>query len=191
MSVQRSQEVFEVARLSAGAAIKAAECCFEGPAFSLARPPGHHAGRNFNGGFCFFNNIALGIQKSLSEERIRSALIVDIDLHYGNGTFDIFQEEKRVTFKNVSALSREEFFDELDGALTDAARYDVVGCSAGFDTYIKDWGALLFTEDFKVIGKKITSSNPHVFFVLEGGYYITDLGRNVHSFLRGIQEACS
>jgi acetoin utilization deacetylase AcuC-like enzyme len=190
-SVQRSEEVFEVARLSAGAAINAAEYCFEGPTFSLARPPGHHAGRNFNGGFCFFNNIALAIQKLLLAERIRSALIVDIDLHYGNGTFDIFQEEKRVTFKNVSALTRAEFFEELEGALADAARYDVVGCSAGFDTYIKDWGSLLFTEDFKTIGSKIASSNPHVFFVLEGGYYITDLGRNVYSFLRGIQEACS
>jgi len=190
-SVQRAPEVFEVARLSAGAAIKAAELCFDGPTFSLARPPGHHAGRNFNGGFCFFNNIALAIQKLLSAESIRSALIVDIDLHYGNGTFDIFQQEKRVAFKNISALSRAEFFEELDGALADAARFDVVGCSTGFDTYIKDWGSLLFTEDFKAVGSKIASSNPHVFFVLEGGYYITDLGKNVHSFLQGIQETCS
>ena len=190
-SVQRSPEVFEVARLSAGAAIKTAELCFEGPTFSLARPPGHHAGRSFNGGFCFFNNIALAIQKLLSAGTIKSALIVDIDLHYGNGTSDIFQDDKRVAFKNISASSREKFFEELDGALSRAARFDVVGCSAGFDTYIKDWGSLLFTEDFKVVGSKIASSNPHVFFVLEGGYYITDLGRNVHSFLRGIQEACS
>ena len=190
-SVQRSQEVFEVARLSAGAAIKAAELCFEGPAFSLARPPGHHAGRNFNGGFCFFNNMALAIQKLLSMERIASALIVDIDLQYGNGTFDIFQEEKRVAFKNISASTRAEFFAELEGALADAARFDMVGCSAGFDTYIRDWGSLLFTEDFKAIGSRIAASNPSVFFVLEGGYYITDLGKNVHSFFQGIQEACS
>jgi len=190
-SVQRSPEVFEVARLSAGAAIKAAQLCFGGPTFSLARPPGHHAGRNFNGGFCFFNNIALAIQRLLSEEKIASALIVDIDLHYGNGTFDIFKEEKRVAFKNISASTRAEFFEELDGALADASRFGVVGCSAGFDTYIKDWGSLLFTEDFKAIGAKIASSNPHVFFVLEGGYYITDLGKNVHYFLQGIQEACS
>ena len=190
-SVQRSPEVFEVARLSAGAAIKAAELCFEGPTFSLARPPGHHAGRNFNGGFCFFNNIALAVQKLLSAGTIRSALIVDIDLHYGNGTSDIFQQEKEVAFKNISAVSREKFFEDLDGALVEAAQFDVLGCSAGFDTYIKDWGSLLLTEDFKTIGSKIASSNQHVFFVLEGGYYITDLGRNVHSFLRGIQEACS
>ncbi len=189
-SVQRSPEVFEAARLSAGASIKAAELCFEGPTFSLARPPGHHAGRNFNGGFCFFNNIALAVQKLLSAGSIRSALIVDVDLHYGNGTFDIFQEEKRVTFKNISALSRSEFLSKLDRALAGASKFDVVGCSAGFDTYIKDWGSLLFTEDFKAVGSKIASSNPHVFFVFEGGYYITDLGKNVHSFLQGIQEAC-
>jgi len=80
---------------------------------------------------------------------------------------------------------------ELDQAVADTAKFDVVGCSAGFDTYIRDWGSLLFTEDFKAIGSKITSCHPHVFFVLEGGYYISDLGRNVHSFLQGIREACS
>ena len=190
-SVERVPEVFEVARLSAGAAIKAAELCSEGPTFSLARPPGHHAGRNFNGGFCFFNNMAIAVQKLLSEEKAASVLIVDIDLHYGNGTFDIFKEEQRVAFKNISASTREEFVEELDEALADAPKFDVVGCSAGFDTYIRDWGSLLFTEDFKAIGAKITSSNPHVFFVFEGGYYITDLGKNVHSFFQGIQEACS
>jgi len=190
-SVQRSEEVFEVARLSAGAAIQAAEFCFDQPAFSLARPPGHHAGRNFNGGFCFFNNIALAIQKLLVEGRVGSALIVDIDLHYGNGTFDIFKDEKRVVFRNISAPSRTEFLSELDRALDDAARFDIMGCSIGFDTYIRDWGSLLFTPDFKTIGMKMTSSNPHVFFVLEGGYYIADLGTNVHSFLQGVQEACS
>ena len=190
-SVQRYSEVFEVARVSAGAAIAAAERCFKGPTFSLARPPGHHAGRNFNGGFCFFNNIALAVQKLLTANRIGSALIVDIDLHYGNGTFDIFKDDQRVTFRNISAPSRTEFLSNLDNALEDAAGYDIVGCSAGFDTYVHDWGALLFTQDFKTIGSKITSSNPHVFFVLEGGYYVTDLGRNVHSFLQGIQEACS
>ena len=190
-SVQRSKDTFEVARLSAGAAIQAAELCFERPVFSLARPPGHHAGRNFNGGFCFFNNIALAIQKLLAEGRVASALIVDIDLHYGNGTFDIFQDEKRVAFRNISAPSRTEFLSELDRVLDDAAKFDIVGCSAGFDTYIRDWGSLLFTGDFKTIGSKVTSSNPHVFFVFEGGYYIADLGKNVYSFLQGIQEACS
>ncbi len=190
-SVQRQQEVFEVAALSAGAAAKAAELCFDGPTFSLARPPGHHAGRNFNGGFCFFNNIAIALARLLSSGKIRSALIVDIDLHYGNGTFDIFKDEKRVLFKNISASTRDEFFDQLDEALADATLFDTVACSAGFDTYVKDWGSLLLTEDFKNIGSKIASSNPYVFFVLEGGYYISDLGKNVHSLLQGIQEACS
>ena len=148
-SVQRSPEVFEAARLSAGAAIKAAELCFEGPTFSLARPPGHHAGRNFNGGFCFFNNIALAAQKLLSAGSIRSALIVDIDLHYGNGTFDIFQEEKSVTFKNISALSRSEFLSKLDRALAGASKFDVVGCSAGIRHVHKGLGVASFYRRFQ------------------------------------------
>ncbi len=190
-SVERQPDVCEVALLSAGAAIKAADLCFEGPTFSLARPPGHHAGRNFNGGFCFFNNIALAAAKLLSTGRAASVLIVDIDLHYGNGTFDIFKEDARVAFRNISASDRAGFFEELESALADAARYDAVGCSAGFDTYIRDWGSLLFTEDFRAIGSRIVSSNPHTFFVLEGGYYIPDLGTNVLSFIEGMREACS
>ena len=190
-SVQRHPEVYEVAALAAGAAIKAAELCFEGPTFSMARPPGHHAGRDFNGGFCFFNNIAVAVRKLQSLGKARSALIVDIDLHYGNGTFDIFKTDEGVAFRNISAGTRHEFLDELNAALVDASNYDVVACSAGFDTYIRDWGALLSTEDFKTIGNRLARSNPHFFSVLEGGYCISDLGNNVHSFLSGIQEACS
>lgn len=190
-SVQRHPETYEVAALAAGAAIKAAELCLEGPTFSMARPPGHHAGRDFNGGFCFFNNIAVAIRKLQSLGKVTSALIIDIDLHYGNGTFDIFKADQSVTLRNLSASTRQEFLDELEASLTDASKYDMIACSAGFDTYIKDWGALLSTEDFKTIGSRLARSNPHFFSVLEGGYYISDLGKNVHSFLSGIQEACS
>jgi acetoin utilization deacetylase AcuC-like enzyme len=190
-SVQRHPEVYGVAILAAGAAIKAAELCLEGPTFSMARPPGHHAGRDFNGGFCFFNNVAVAVRKLQALGKANSALIIDIDLHYGNGTFDIFKTDTSVAFRNISAGTRHEFFDELETALSDASSYDLVACSAGFDTYIKDWGALLSTEDFKTMGSRLARSNSHFFSVLEGGYYISDLGKNVHSFLSGIQEACS
>jgi len=55
---------------------------------------------------------------------------------------------------------------------------------------IRDWGALLFTEDFRKIGSLLTLANPRMFAVLEGGYFIPDLGANVHAFLKGMQEAC-
>ena len=190
-AVQEDPQVFRVASLAAGGAIQAAEIALQRPGFALIRPPGHHAGVNFNGGFCFFNNMAIALKSLMARGLIRSALIIDIDLHYGNGTFDIVKDEASIVFKNISAVTRQDFFEQLDEALTGASQFDIVGCSAGFDTYIRDWGGLLFTEDFMKIGHRIASSNRRFFSLLEGGYYIPDLGTNVRSYLQGIQGACS
>jgi acetoin utilization deacetylase AcuC-like enzyme len=189
-SVENDEEVFSVARRAAGGAIVAAEIALTQPAFALIRPPGHHAGRNFNGGFCFFNNMAVALSTLLSRGSIRNALIIDIDLHYGNGTEDIFKEDSRISFRNIHSFHREEFLADLELALRDAPSFDIVGCSAGFDTYVYDWGGILLTDDYREIARMITSSNPHTFTILEGGYYISDLGKNAVSYLKGVQEAC-
>jgi acetoin utilization deacetylase AcuC-like enzyme len=135
--------------------------------------------------------MALAVARLLASDAIRSALIIDIDLHYGNGTSDIFKDDRRVTFRNIEAYTRDEFSRLLKEAVADAAGYDVIGCSAGFDTYVKDWGGLLLTEDFRQIGFMLSSSHPHFFSVLEGGYYIEDLGKNVRAYLEGVASACS
>lgn len=190
-SVQAHQEVFQIATLAAGGAVKAAEICLERPSFALIRPPGHHAGINFNGGFCFFNNIAIALRKLFASRIVNRALIVDIDLHYGNGTSDIFANDPGVVFRNIAGGSRDDFFRQLDGAIEDAADFDIVACSAGFDTYIRDWGQLLLTSDFKTIGTRLATCHKRVFSALEGGYYLQDLGRNVRAYLEGFLEACS
>ena len=189
-TVERDQEIFGVAKKAAGGAIKAAEIALERPSFALIRPPGHHAGRTFNGGFCFFNNMAVALYGLLSRGMIARALIVDIDLHYGNGTEDIVRGDDRISFRNIDTLSREAFFADLEAALEAACDYDIVGCSAGFDTYLHDWGAILFTDDFRKAAGMMASSNRRFFSILEGGYYIEDLGKNVASYLKGIAEAC-
>jgi len=189
-SVKRDGEIFEIARLAAGGAIKTSQIALEKPSFGLIRPPGHHAGFDFNGGFCFFNNIAIAIKRLFSKKLIRNALIVDIDLHYGNGTYDIVKGDENIVFKNIDARSRKDFFEQLNQSLNNAGNFDIIGCSAGFDTYVKDWGGLLSTDDFKEIGNLLASSNPHFFSLLEGGYYLPDLGKNVYAYLKGIEKAC-
>ncbi len=187
--VQKNSTVYKVALKAAGGAIRAAEIGLERPSFALIRPPGHHAGANFNGGFCFFNNMAIAIKKLLSQGLVKKALVVDIDLHYGNGTEDIVNEDNRISFRNIDSNRREDFIADLEEALKDAGNFDIVGCSAGFDTYINDWGSMLLTEDFFNSGKMFVKANPHFFAILEGGYYIPDLGKNVRAFLRGIIES--
>lgn len=189
-SVKRDKAVFEIACLAAGGAISTAEITLAEPAFGLIRPPGHHAGKYFNGGFCFFNNMAIAIQKLIQEEKINKALIVDIDLHYGNGTHDIFGGREDVLFLNMECQERQRYLDELRENLEKTKGYDIIGVSAGFDTYENDWGRSLKTEDYKTIGTMIkqaaTSCQGKRFALLEGGYYIPALGKNVKSFLEGL-----
>jgi acetoin utilization deacetylase AcuC-like enzyme len=190
-SVKRSQFVFEMASLAAGGAIMTGELALNEPAFGLIRPPGHHAGRHFNGGFCFFNNMAIAVQKLILEKKIDKALIVDIDLHYGNGTDDILSGRGDIVFLNMVCQGRQDYLSQLQESLALSKGYDIVGVSAGFDTYEKDWGRSLKTEDYHAIGNLIkeaaTSCRGRRFALLEGGYYIADLGKNVRSFLEGLE----
>ena len=145
-----------VARLAVGGAIEAAELAVEGePAFGLIRPPGHHASRGHSWGFCYFNNIAISIEKLRQEGRIKRALIVDIDLHFGDGTADIFASIPEVAYFHPSGGSREDYLIDLSRTLTAKKGCDIVAVSAGFDRHQQDWGGMLRTEDYFKIGKRI------------------------------------
>jgi len=67
-------------------------------AFCNIRPPGHHAERDKAMGFCFFNNIAIGVVHVITHYPIKRVAIIDFDVHHGNGTQNIFQTEKRVMY---------------------------------------------------------------------------------------------
>ncbi len=94
-------ESFEIARLAAGAALNAVEAVMAGNvsnAFCAVRPPGHHAERHMSMGFCLFNNIAICARHLLDEHGLERVLILDWDVHHGNGTQHIFEEDPRVLF---------------------------------------------------------------------------------------------
>lgn len=91
----------EVAYLAAGAAVSAVDAAMQGTvdaAFSLARPPGHHATRDLSMGFCLFNNVAVAAQHARDTYGLERVLIVDFDVHHGNGTQDIFYETPNVFY---------------------------------------------------------------------------------------------
>jgi len=69
-------------------------------AFALCRPPGHHAGREYMGGYCYLNNAAIAAQHCLNRGATRVA-ILDIDFHHGNGTQDIFYDRSDVLFVSI------------------------------------------------------------------------------------------
>jgi len=89
------------ARHAAGASIAAVEAVVGGThkaAFCAVRPCGHHAEKNRAGGFCLFNNVAIGARHALDALGVEKLAIVDFDVHHGNGTQDIFWSEPRVMF---------------------------------------------------------------------------------------------
>ena len=99
-----SRESYDVARLAAGAAIAAVDHVFaengsEGRnAFALVRPPGHHATPNRAMGFCLFNNAAIAARYAQARYGAEQVLIIDWDVHHGNGTQDIFYNDPAVFY---------------------------------------------------------------------------------------------
>ncbi|MBI2791755.1 MAG: histone deacetylase family protein [Gammaproteobacteria bacterium] len=86
---------------AAGAVVAAVDEVLSGRimrAFCAVRPPGHHAEPDFAMGFCFFNNIAIGVQHALSVYHLQRIAIVDFDVHHGNGTESMFLKEPKVCF---------------------------------------------------------------------------------------------
>ena len=94
-------ETYDAARLAAGGVMNAIDSVVSGEthnAFALVRPPGHHAQASVAAGFCIFNNIAIGARYALARWGMERILIVDWDLHHGNGTAEIFYEEPQVLY---------------------------------------------------------------------------------------------
>ena len=85
--------------LAAGAVVGAVDAVLterQRNAFCAVRPPGHHAERDTPMGFCFLNNIAIAAHHALAEYELKRILIVDFDVHHGNGTEEIFADDDRV-----------------------------------------------------------------------------------------------
>ncbi len=91
-------ETWGIALLAAGATIQAANASYAAgkPALALVRPPGHHAGPDYGGGFCYLNNVAAAAADQVAQGR--RVAILDYDAHHGNGTSEIFEDEAAVLY---------------------------------------------------------------------------------------------
>ncbi len=199
-------QIYDYARLSAGAAILASQT----HGFSLMRPPGHHAKPDRVAGFCYLNNIAVAVRASR-----KKTLILDIDGHHGDGTQEIFLADEQVLFVSLHSSPNypgtglrsekncynyplpfycgdEKYLNTLDRALNeiDITRMEQIAISAGFDTYERDPLASLGLSSgcYRQIGKRIGRLKLPAFAVLEGGYDVESLGRNIHELLQGLVQ---
>lgn len=111
-----SRKSFEVALMAVGAVCDAVERIDRGEdstAFCLVRPPGHHALTDQAMGFCLFNNVAVGARLAIQELGYDRVLIVDWDVHHGNGTQDTFWEDPQVGY---FSMHRDPFYPNTGSA---------------------------------------------------------------------------
>jgi acetoin utilization deacetylase AcuC-like enzyme len=195
------------ARVSAGARA----------AFALARPPGHHAGSRFYGGYCFLNGAAIAAQ-GFRDAGVERVAVLDVDYHHGNGTQQIFASRADVFTVSLHADPRYTFpfflghADETEGGThlnlplplgTDWSGYapaletalariehedpGTLVVSLGVDTWDGDpiCSFALRTADYRLMGRRIGAVGLPTVIVMEGGYAVESLGRNVAEFLEG------
>jgi len=203
------------ARASLGAALDALNLARKGDsAFSLMRPPGHHATRKTQMGFCYLNNVAIAALEALATGTKRVA-VFDFDVHHGNGTEDILLNHPGAAFysvhqfpcypgtgqKNVGdncfnypvqpGTPRESWRATLARALNDLKTFspELIAVSAGFDAYERDPLAqgTLTAEDFFWLGQELRATGIPFFSLLEGGYS-NDLPELILAYLKGVEQ---
>lgn len=187
----RESGLYSISALAAGGAIQAARTGLREPAFGLIRPPGHHASRDSSWGFCYFNNMVIALLSLHQEGLVTNALVLDVDLHFGDGTVNVLGNEEWVRIYNPRERSRRKYVHEI-GHILSGIKVDLIGISAGFDYHMDDWGGVLATEDYfsigNIAGKAARACGGGCFAILEGGYNHEVLGHNVAALIDGLSS---
>ncbi len=202
-------KIYDYALKSAGAGIEAAHAALAGErAFSLMRPPGHHATRDHAMGFCYFSNIAIAALAAL-DSGVERVAIWDFDAHHGNGTEAIVANNPRIRFASIHQFPaypgtgaesfanidnypiapqtpRAEYANAIERALQKLtlSKPQLLLVSAGFDGYARDplVQMTLEAEDFAKFGEWLAKIDIPTAAVLEGGYS-NDLPELIDAFL--------
>lgn len=204
--------IAELALLSLSGALSASEAARAGtPAFSLMRPPGHHAGRSRVAGFCYLNNLALSCARLRETKKAARIAILDVDVHHGDGTEELLLGREGYLFSSLHqsplypgtglesrdnclnfplppGTTEREYLPVFERALGRALDFkpDLLAVSAGFDTYKEDpiAGLRLEKKTYRLLGRLMAETKLPRFAVLEGGY-AEELPLLVESFLNG------
>lgn len=211
--------VYDLSREGARTAIAAAQQIAKGASltYGLCRPPGHHAGPGWLGGYCFLNN-AVAAVVTLLESGISPVGLIDIDFHFGNGSAALLASRPDVWFGSTHSStilsypykevqpasvrqtfipfshspSSEEYLTAVEQLIKEALNF---GCAAmvvsvGYDIIIDDphGGWHLPPSIFKEIGQIFAQASMPLCLVQEGGYLLTALEECAYKFGSGLLE---
>jgi acetoin utilization deacetylase AcuC-like enzyme len=205
--------IAEHARRAVGGGLRAMEFARQKQAaFSLMRPPGHHATRDRAMGFCYLNTMAIAVREALATG-IAKVAVYDFDLHHCNGTEEllldqpgcaVFSIHQFPAYPGTGAQSRRNCHNYpvpprtpalshravLEKALKELKRFgpELVAVSAGFDAFRGDpiGDELLEREDYHWLGQAIGALGLPTFSILEGGYS-EELPELVLGYLKGLE----
>ncbi|KII92267.1 hypothetical protein PLICRDRAFT_172376 [Plicaturopsis crispa FD-325 SS-3] len=113
LSLYVMQSTTRAAKLSCGGVIEATLAVARGElqkSFAIVRPPGHHAEPNEHMGFCFFNNVAVATKVCQTITKVRKVLILDWDVHHGNGTQRAFNDDPSVLYISIHRYEKGDFY---------------------------------------------------------------------------------
>jgi acetoin utilization deacetylase AcuC-like enzyme len=209
---------FESAREAVRTTVAAARRVAQGApcAYAVCRPPGHHAGPGWMGGYCYLNNAAAALE-TFRGHGVHRVGVIDLDLHYGNGTAALLARHAGVPFRSVHASTITHFpwrpvrplapshgLHAFERAPAEAAWLDRVrdavsgvaaGCAAlvlsiGFDVVggdpHGDWH--LRPAALRSVGAIVRAAGAPACVVQEGGYATRVLARCAHAFAAGIAD---
>lgn len=153
------------ARLAAGGSVIAAEKAWSDrkPSIALVRPPGHHAGPYYGMGFCYLNNIAIAAEQMI--KKARKIAIVDIDVHHGNGTQDIFYRRPDVLYISM----HQSYIFPGTGYLEEIGEGDGKGYTINIPLYSGAGDASFGMAMDKVVIPALDDYDPEIVLVSLGG----------------------
>jgi acetoin utilization deacetylase AcuC-like enzyme len=120
------EDSYDIALMAVGSVLKLTEMALNSQidaGLAFVRPPGHHARRSTAMGFCIFNNIAIAAKKAISSFGVQKVLIVDFDVHHGNGTQESFYDDKNVLYFSTHQYP----FYPGTGSISDSGRAQGLG----------------------------------------------------------------
>lgn len=205
---------YAAALRACASAVAAATAVVEGErqAYAVCRPPGHHAGRTFLGGYCYLNNACVAAR--VLRDAGQRVAVIDVDFHHGNGTADILAAEPDVPFLSLHASTlhafpymptaprrdnqrfvafdtpptEDEYLTRLSEHLPSVSHVNTLVISLGYDPVTGDphGGWAMTPQFFRRLARQFRETGCQLCFVQEGGYALDLLSACAREFAMGL-----